>query len=104
MDGSCAALENPSKLNFAISIVLAIGMVVSYAPQHVRVIRRKTSEGISPWFLLLGITSGICAVCNIYLLGGPIYNCCGLISIGDCFASTLGMVQVTIQASMAGLM
>jgi hypothetical protein len=68
--------KDPSGLNFVVSLLLAIGIVVSYLPQHVRIVRRRSSEGISPWFLLLGVSSGTCALCNILLLSGPMFGCC----------------------------
>lgn len=82
----CTPFQSPYGWNFYFSVYLAIGIFVSYLPQYVRIIHRKTSEGISPWFLLLGITSGICAVFNIFLLSTPIYDCCAVIV---CFAHFL---------------
>lgn len=103
MMDKCERFQSPSILNLVVSIGLALGIVVSYVPQHVRIVRRRSSEGISPWFLLLGTASGICAVCNILLLGKPVYSCCRVVSGGECFAASLGIAQITLQASMAAL-
>lgn len=99
----CSAFENPYNFNFYFSVWLAIGILVSYLPQHIRIIRRRTSEGISPWFLLLGISSGICAVFNILLLSTHIYECCSVMSGGQCFAASLAITQICIQATAASL-
>lgn len=102
-ESKCEAFKNPSRYNLTVSLVLTIGIVFSYIPQHVRVVKRRSSEGISPWFLLLGVLSAICAVSNILLLGGPIYHCCTVISGGECFASSLGIAQITLQAISASM-
>lgn len=99
----CEKLQDPSIANFVVSVGLAIGIVASYVPQHVRIIRRKTSEGLSPWFLLLGVLSGMCAVCNIFLLARPVFGCCKFISAGSCVASTMGLVQISLQFIMAAM-
>lgn len=82
---ACQRFQDPSIANLVISIGLAIGIVASYVPQHVRIIRRKTSEGLSPWFLLLGVLSGVCAVCNIFLLARPVFGCCRMIVSAFCY-------------------
>jgi uncharacterized protein with PQ loop repeat len=78
----CDALHNPSILNFSVSLALALGIIVSYLPQHIRIIRRRTSEGISQWFLLLGVSSGVSAMCNIFLFSSKIFSCCTIIVSG----------------------
>ena len=44
--------------------------------QHYRIINRKSSEGISPYFLLLGGTSSSSAFLNILILQKEILQCC----------------------------
>jgi uncharacterized protein with PQ loop repeat len=68
--------EDYDKLTFLISLFLAIGIVLSYLPQHYRIIARKSSEGISPYFLLLGGTSSTSAFLNILILQKDIIECC----------------------------
>jgi uncharacterized protein with PQ loop repeat len=74
----CLASQQDSsdKLTFFISLFLAVGIVVSYLPQHYRIIARKSSEGISPYFLLLGGTSSSSAFLNILILQKDIIECC----------------------------
>lgn len=97
----CSSFDAPYNLNFYISVLLAIGIFVSYLPQHARIIQRRSSEGISPWFLLLGVTSGVCAVFNILLLSRHIYDCCSVMSGGRCFAASLAIIQICLQAAAA---
>lgn len=95
---SCSQYETSLDWNFYISILLCLGIFLSYVPQHVRIVRRRSSEGISPWFLLLGITSGFCALFNILLISKNIYSCCKVISAGHCFSASLGILQISAQA------
>ncbi|KAJ6259410.1 hypothetical protein Dda_6312 [Drechslerella dactyloides] len=99
-DCNTALLTDPSYSNFTISVLLFLGILISYIPQHHRIITRRTSEGISPLFLLLGVTSGTCALANIWMLGWGVVECCAT-DLGpfQCFAGMLGILQVTAQWS-----
>ncbi|KAK2767820.1 hypothetical protein FQN54_003981 [Arachnomyces sp. PD_36] len=95
----CKALASPGFLNFSLSIIILLGILLSYLPQHYRIITRKTSFGISPYFVLLGTTSGTCAFANILVLprSGADIACCKEISGISCFAGLLGIFQVGVQ-------
>lgn len=72
---------------------------MSYIPQHYRILYRRTTEGISPFFLLLGSISGTCALASILVLPKSIGNigCCSEISAGACGVAMLNITQVTVQ-------
>ena len=86
----CLAAQDTDWMTFTISLGLAFGIVLSYLPQvsplpfqtsklikqHYRIINRKSSEGISPYFLLLGGTSSSSAFLNILILQKEILACC----------------------------
>lgn len=94
----CTSLTSPSFVNLFFSSMILIGILISYLPQHHRIISRGTSEGISPLFLLLGVTSGTCAFANILILSWGVLGCCGKgIGAFNCFAASLGVVQVGMQ-------
>ncbi|KAK6332238.1 hypothetical protein TWF696_002959 [Orbilia brochopaga] len=99
-DCNTPLLTDPSYSNFTVSVLLFLGILISYLPQHHRIITRQTSEGISPLFLLLGVTSGTCALANIWMLGWGVVECCAT-DLGpfQCFAGMLGILQVTAQWS-----
>lgn len=101
---SCSDFRSPSIFGTTIAIILAVGIAVSYVPQHVKIVQRKTAEGISTLFLLLGTTSGISAFANLTLLSSISIGCCyqGL-SLFECFAGQLGVIQVGTQAICASL-
>lgn len=84
-------------LEVFIAVFIACGLLISYLPQHYRIISLKSSEGISPWFLLLGAVSMTCSFFNILILQIPQLECCKYVSGRACFENTLGVTQLTIQ-------
>ncbi|KAG0199354.1 hypothetical protein BGX28_007361 [Mortierella sp. GBA30] len=97
----CTPSHSDSEL--ALSLFIVIGMVVSYLPQHFRIIHKGTSEGISPWFLLLGCISASSTFLNIVILQWRVILCCKVLNIGPCLESTLGITQLGIQFVMFSL-
>lgn len=95
----CVELSKPSYVNFSFSILILLGILVSYLPQHIRIINRKSSFGLSPYFVLLGTTSGTCQFANILTLPGSRADmaCCREIDGFSCFAGLLGIMQVGMQ-------
>ncbi|CAD6945763.1 hypothetical protein CF336_g5710 [Tilletia laevis] len=93
--GTCAPEHDPIAL--ALSIFLCVGLVVSYLPQIIRIIHKKSSLGFSPWFLLLGATSSSSSFLNLVALQWGLVRCCGVVSAGSCAESMMGIVQVMIQ-------
>jgi uncharacterized protein with PQ loop repeat len=104
----CNDLEDPSLSQFSLSLFIVVGILVSYLPQHLRIITRRSSEGLSPYFVLLGTTSSTFAIFNVICLNSSIRTiaCCrhGGISQFDCFAGLLGIIQVGVQAISFNIM
>jgi hypothetical protein len=73
---------------------------MSYLPQHYRIIARRTSFGISPYFVLLGTTSGTSGFANILLLPRSARDiaCCKEIDGVSCLSALLGIFQIGTQA------
>ncbi|KAF9463196.1 hypothetical protein BDZ94DRAFT_1289848 [Collybia nuda] len=76
---------------------LCCGLIISYAPQHLRIINKGSSEGFSPWFLLLGSTSSAAGFLNMVTMQWRIVRCCPILSFGSCLEMTAGIVQVGLQ-------
>ena len=78
---------------------ILLGILISYLPQHVRIITRRSSLGISPYFVLLGTTSGTFAFANVVTLPPSRANlgCCRMVSGFECFAAILGIAQIGVQ-------
>ncbi|KAL1917994.1 uncharacterized protein VTP21DRAFT_3260 [Calcarisporiella thermophila] len=94
----CQSEHNPYQL--FISIIIAFGLLISYLPQHYRIIKNKTSEGISAWYLLLGVVSATACMFNMILLQFNVLRCCSQQPFGMCFENILGILQLMIQWAM----
>jgi hypothetical protein len=95
----CSKLASPNIPVFTLSVVVVVGIFVSYLPQHLRIIIRRSSEGLSPYFVLLGTTSSTFAIANILTLpkSQADIECCYSISRFACIAGLLGIAQVAAQ-------
>jgi uncharacterized protein with PQ loop repeat len=95
----CDKLANPNIPNFGLALFIVVGILVSYLPQHLRIILRRSSEGLSPYFVLLGTTSSTFAIFNILTLPTSLDDvaCCKEISRFACVAGLLGIAQVAVQ-------
>ncbi|MCJ1313349.1 hypothetical protein MMC25_007027 [Agyrium rufum] len=95
----CADLESPSLANFGVALFIIVGIFTSYLPQHHRLISRRTSEGLSPYFVLLGTVSQTYAFANILTLPASRGNmaCCSQISGFECFAGLVPIIQLGVQ-------
>jgi len=83
--------------NDLLTLGLCFGLIVSYLPQHFRIINAKSSEGINPVFLLLGTTSSASAFFNMITMQAEIVKCCRVVSLGDCAEIVAGIIQVGLQ-------
>ncbi|EGO00969.1 hypothetical protein SERLA73DRAFT_178969 [Serpula lacrymans var. lacrymans S7.3] len=84
-------------ISSALSAFLIYGLVISYIPQHLRIYNKKSSEGFSPWYLLLGSTSSAAGMLNMIALQWPVIRCCKELSAGQCVEITAGVSQVILQ-------
>lgn len=79
--------------------IILLGLIVSYLPQHYRIVSRRTSEGISPLFVLLGTTSatsGFAAILTVEPSRQDI-ACCKQVETFECLAGLLGIAQLGVQ-------
>ncbi|KAF8523648.1 hypothetical protein JB92DRAFT_2704554 [Gautieria morchelliformis] len=76
---------------------LCVGLILSYLPQHYRIISKNTSEGFSPWYLLLGSTSAASGMLNVIMLQWNVIMCCSSVGPGYCLESLGGVIQVSLQ-------
>lgn len=79
--------------------LILIGLFISYLPQHYRIISRGTSEGISPYFVLLGTTSATAGFANILTVppSRAAIGCCKELETFECVAGLLGVAQLGAQ-------
>ncbi|KAJ2768103.1 hypothetical protein IWQ56_003071, partial [Coemansia nantahalensis] len=90
----------PSSQNTLLTALLCVGTFLSYLPQHIKILKRRSSDGISPYFILLGAAGAGSNITNIVLLQFIALQCCTVQTLGVCLASLLGIAQVCIQGGM----
>lgn len=80
---------------------IVLGILVSYLPQHYKIISRRSSRGLSPLFVLLGTVSGTASIANILTLPESTRDmaCCREIAKFPCAAAMLGVAQIGVQWS-----
>ncbi|KAF2829328.1 PQ loop repeat protein-like protein [Ophiobolus disseminans] len=97
----CRELAHPDIINFSVSVFIVVGILVSYLPQHYKIISRRSSRGLSPMFVLLGTVSGTASIANILTLPESTRDmaCCSEIGRFPCAAALLGVAQIGVQWS-----
>lgn len=95
----CQKLEHPQGLTVFLASFILLGILVSYIPQHIKIIKRRSSEGLSPWFVLLGSLSSIAAIGSVLVLPRSRADmaCCKELTSGACAAALLGVAQIGVQ-------
>ncbi|WFD23234.1 hypothetical protein MEQU1_001922 [Malassezia equina] len=83
-----------------LSIVVCIGVVLSYIPQILRIVAAKSSVGLSPWFLFLGTTSSWSATLNLVVLQWPLLRCSFSPLRWISLEHLMGVLQAGLQQTM----
>lgn len=100
-EDQCSVYEGASVTNFVILVLITFGIFISYVPQYRRIYIKRTSEGLSKNFLLLGSSSSLFTVTNIILISSKARACCKTLSSFNCVNSQLNLVQISVQCSCA---
>lgn len=64
------------KGDILLSLLLTIAITASYVPQHLKLIREKSSHGLSIAFLILSVLSSFANLCNVFILQLPYISRC----------------------------
>eukprot|EP01135_Chromosphaera_perkinsii_P002099 Nk52_evm33s217 gene=Nk52_evmTU33s217 len=99
----CLFPDVPTNTEAAIETGIVFGIIFSYLPQHVNIVSRGTSEGISPWFLFMGSVSSFCSVSNEFILGWREVSCCAEWGGAICFKNILKLMQLGVQWLSQGM-
>lgn len=99
----CSRYEGASVTNFVFLVMITVGIFVSYLPQYHRIYVKRTSEGLSTNFLLLGSCSSIFTATNIILISSTARSCCrgGYLTAFNCLNSQLNLIQISLQSVCA---
>lgn len=75
-------------------ILLIIGCILAVIPQHVRLLRTKSSEGLSYMYLFLSQINQFSSVINAVLLKFGQIRACFAVGLGKCTPSVLTLYQL----------
>jgi uncharacterized protein with PQ loop repeat len=92
----CAPPDHHSS-KLVLGALLTAGMLISYIPQQWKIIKLKSSEGLSPWTLFASGLASTCTVLNVVILSLHTMTCCKQFSAGQCAENIMGVVQVSVQ-------
>jgi len=95
-DDSYTCWEEPSAGDLSLGIFLIVGTVVTYIPQYVVIIKRKTSSGLSSFMIGLTFLGSALTVINSCILTWPKFVCCKSLSFGNCLANNLASEQFLV--------
>ncbi|OMJ30120.1 hypothetical protein AYI69_g341 [Smittium culicis] len=73
--------ELPASGDISVSVFMIIGTYLSYTPQIYKIYNLRSSEGISPYFILLGSLGAVSNIFNYLILHFWIIECCQKIVI-----------------------
>ncbi|KAH7101848.1 hypothetical protein BKA62DRAFT_702492 [Auriculariales sp. MPI-PUGE-AT-0066] len=93
-EGGCHVEHNAVAATF--TALLVTGIAISYLPQHYRIISKRSGEGFSPWFLLLGSVSSASVMLNVIAKQWGTIKCCRVVSAGACVESLGAVFQVLV--------
>eukprot|EP00128_Syssomonas_multiformis_P007891 Colp12_sorted_trinity150504_noHs@29132 len=98
IDGyDCDLVEDPTAVGLAAGVIIALGVMGSYIPQHINIIRRQSSAGISPLFLFVGNLSAFFVIANATVLQNDTFICCPHWGSRICFDNALKLLQLGLQ-------
>lgn len=80
--------------DIVLSLLLTIGIAASYIPQHLKLVRAKSSHGLSIAFLVLSVLSSFANLCNVFILQLPyIARCPSVVQVYGSYAVVAGSVR-----------
>eukprot|EP01116_Phalansterium_solitarium_P009840 TRINITY_DN24172_c0_g1_i1.p2 TRINITY_DN24172_c0_g1~~TRINITY_DN24172_c0_g1_i1.p2 ORF type:complete len:278 (-),score=60.30 TRINITY_DN24172_c0_g1_i1:287-1120(-) len=78
----------------AIGLLLILGVWASYIPQHIAIIRSRSSEGVSWLMIFLGNVSTCANTINVLVMQFDAVSCCPQLRLLDCLRSMLSICQI----------
>jgi len=85
---------SPSTANLIVALVLVIGIICSYFPQYISIVRRKSSDGLDIIMLSIALLSAFFTASNSGILKWPLVTCCKDLSFGECVLNNLATEQL----------
>jgi len=88
--------EEPSILNQSVATFLIVANIISYIPQYVAIIRRKSSDGINFVMLAIALLSSLLTVISGGISKWPKLTCCVYdhLTAAQCLKNNLATLQL----------
>jgi uncharacterized protein with PQ loop repeat len=84
-------------IDYALGVFLIIGVLVSYIPQHIIIIKSGTAKGISWFAIFLANVSTASNTLNVTLERWDVFACCSMFpSVWQCNGTLLPLYQVAM--------
>lgn len=93
-DEDCPEMDAIGTL--VVGSVLTVGIFASYLPQHVAIIKAKSSEGVSLFMLLLSNLSALTIVMFSVMSEWNLYSCCDRVDGAQCQRILLQLYQLLV--------
>ena len=87
-----------------VGTLLLVGIWLSFTPQYYRIVKKQSSEGLSPWYLFIGTAGTFASVSNALIFYWPELENCSGYGTTRCYHEILGFCQLlTLWVSFYGL-
>jgi len=77
-----------------LGVFLILGSIISTIPQHVKILKLKSTVGMSFLWMFLGNINQFSAVMNAAVMKFPQVQACVVVGVGDCLPSLLALFQL----------
>jgi len=94
LDLGPVCFESPTPLNITVAAVIILGTVVSYVPQYVAIVRKKSSEGLNTLMLTIALAGSFLTATNSGILKWNLVSCCQNLGVGECVLNNLATEQL----------
>jgi uncharacterized protein with PQ loop repeat len=92
-DDPCA---QPTTADIVTGSLLLVGVCAAYVPQVVEIVLKKSSDGVSGFFVVLALLSASCTAVNAIITFWPGLMCCKTTELGLCIAIQLPLLQLVL--------
>lgn len=88
------SLEDMNEFSITLGVLLALGAMLSVVPQHIKMWKTRSSEGLSFYMLFLGNICQFSSALNAIILKFPQLEACGEVGVVKCSPSLLTIYQL----------
>jgi len=76
--------QQESIINIVLGIFLIFGTIITYIPQYIKIVKEKTSRGVSVLMQLLLNINSYQLLLNAIILQFDLFECCKVVSVEQC--------------------